>query len=79
MPSKLTLRLDQDLIRRARHEARARGVSVSALVASFLATLPPDDESQVLTPRVRRLRGLLRGAVGDRETHRCHLIAKQQG
>lgn len=37
MQSKLTLRIDEQRIQRAKQQARARGTSVSALVAGYFA------------------------------------------
>ena len=64
MNTKLTLRLDEDLIRGAKRQAAVRGTSVSQLVEDYFAVLvagagPGEDE---LTPGVRRLLGVLRGA-----------------
>ena len=63
MNTKLTLRLDEDLIRGAKRRAAARGTSVSRLVDYFavLVAGEPPGESEV-TPGVRRLLGVLRDA-----------------
>jgi len=63
MQSKLTLRLDQKLIRRAKAIAKKRGKSVSQIVADYFSSMEnttptPDDQ---LTPLVRSLKGALRG------------------
>lgn len=78
MQSKLTLRIDGQLIRRAKELAHARGTSVSALVASYFAAMEPGHEAQVLTPGVRRLRGLLSDVPADREAYREHLRNKHK-
>ncbi len=78
MQSKLTLRIDDELIRRAKREAHARGVSVSALVAGYLSALSSSKEDQPLTPSVQRLRGLLRDASSDRDSYRRYLKTKYE-
>lgn len=66
MNAKLTLRLDEALIRAGKQQAKRRGKSLSGLVADYLSTLeklgPPSDE---LPPVVSRLRGVARGVQED--------------
>ncbi|MCZ6623168.1 MAG: DUF6364 family protein [Deltaproteobacteria bacterium] len=63
MQTKLTLRLDDDLVRRAKAYARRSGKSVSSLVADFFSLLGQRKGGRMdtLTPRVRSLLG----ALGD--------------
>ncbi len=78
MATKLTLRIDEDLIARAKEYSKASGKSVSRLVADYLAALPRrQDASQARqTPVVTSLRGMLRGAEANRQTYRRHLEDK---
>jgi hypothetical protein len=78
MNTKLTLRLDEELIRKAKSHARRIGKPVSKIVEEYFAVLtaPAGPERPELTPRVRRLRGILRGADVDEETYRRHLEDK---
>lgn len=76
MASKLTLRIDERLIERAKRQAQARGVSVSALVADYFAALNGDAGQADLPPIVRRLRGALRHADIDRAAQREHWVEK---
>jgi hypothetical protein len=75
MNTKLTLRLDQRLIRRAKTHARRTGKSVSQVVADYFVLLgsDPDKEDPELTPVVRSLKGVLHGRKVDRSTYRKHL------
>lgn len=61
MHTKLTLRLDHQLIRQAKSYARRSGKSVSQIVAEFFTLLlEPDDSGEPeLTPKVRSLLGAL--------------------
>jgi hypothetical protein len=78
MHTKLTLRMDEDLIERAKAYSKETGKSVSQIVADYLALLPqrPTGKPGRLTPNVQSLRGLMRGAAGDEEDYRRHLEEK---
>ncbi len=76
MQTKLTLRLDEDLIRRAKAFARASGKSVSKMVADYFATLEKDEQDFQMTPVVRSLKGALRGQDVDVEDYRRYLESK---
>ena len=78
MNTKLTLRLDDELIGRAKRHSAKSGKSVSKLVSDYFALI--DDESAVtdLTPRVRSLRGALAGSGLDERDYRRHLEEKHQ-
>jgi hypothetical protein len=73
MQTKLTLRLDEELIERAKAYSRRTGKSVSQLVADFLQMLPGQPRGRATTPIVSSLRGVLRGAEMDEEDFRRHL------
>ncbi len=74
--SKLTLSVDDKVVKRAKRYAEERGTSVSRLVQQFLDLLarPPALEEDARTPVLRRLRGILK--KGDREDYRQHLTEK---
>jgi hypothetical protein len=78
MNTKLTLRLDERLIRNAKRYSRRTGKSVSQLVADFFQLIEADEEvpGTELTPRVRALLGSLRGACVTEEDYRRHLEEK---
>jgi hypothetical protein len=93
MKSKLTLRLDDDVIERARAYATQRGTSVSALAEAYfrMLTAPaqqddggtseaPEDWRARLSPRVRVLLGSARGPVPDvtEEDYRAYLAGKRR-
>lgn len=78
MNTKLTLRLDDELIRAAKEHSEKSGRSVSKLVADFFALIdaqdgPPNTEP---TPCVRSLVGALKGATVDEDDHHRHLEEK---
>ena len=78
MQTKLTLRLEDKLIRRAKSYARRSGKSVSELVADLFSRLstPEPASPRDLTPVVRRLAGALVGSTLDRSDYRKHLEDK---
>ena len=71
--AKLTLDIDEDLIRRARAYSQRHGMTISQLVSRFLEGLP--DPDQEFSPTVQRLRGILPSSV-DVEEYRAHLEEK---
>lgn len=82
MQSKLTLRLDDELIREAKVLARQRGTSLSQLVAAYFRALTQRSagapEEEALPPLTRSLVGALRDADLDEEDYRAHLDQKHR-
>ena len=78
MQTKLTLRMEERLIRQAKAYARRTGRSVSGLVADFFSQLsttaapPPEPGS----PAVRSLVGALQGKRVDEDDYRAYLSRK---
>jgi len=79
MASKLTLRMDEDLIRQGKAAARERGKSVSRLVADYFKLLgqTPEDEPR-LPPITRSLLGIAAGSELDEEDFRWHQEQKHR-
>lgn len=78
MQTKLTLRIDDELIDRAKSYARRSGKSVSRLIADYLEMLPEPGRRQPgpSTPIVESLRGVLAGSGLDEGDYRRHLEEK---
>ncbi len=76
----LTLRLDDELIRRAKRYSAKSGKSVSLLVADYFTLLDADDPGTDtdLPPRVLALIGALSGATVDEHDYIRHLEAKHR-
>jgi len=72
--SKLTLSIDDGVIRQAKRYARRRGASVSKLVEAYLDALCQPPEPRAVPPILRSLRGSLKKA--DVEDYRRHLARK---
>lgn len=81
MQTKLTLRLDEDLIERAKRYAAAEGKSVSQVVAGFFELIGRRAEPATSsdTPVTDSLCGVLPQTVDeDRAAYRAHLMDKQR-
>ena len=80
MDTKLTLRLDEALIRRAKRHSALSGRSVSRLVADYFSLIDTMDSDTPgeLTPRVRSRVGALAGAPIDEQDYRAHLLDKHR-
>lgn len=78
MTTKLTLRLDEALIQKAKAFAKKRGKSLSQLVADyfFLLQASSQDDLDDIGPLTRSLKGILKGANLDEEDYRRYLEKK---
>ena len=78
MQTKLTLRMEEELIERVKRYAKRTGKSVSQLVADFFAGLvmAAEDDSSYISPKVRSLRGSLKGTGVDRDDYGKHIREK---
>ena len=77
MQTKLTLRLDDQLIADAKQHARQSGKSLSQMVAEyFVAITSPQAVEDELTPTVSRLKGALAETKVDRDDYRAYLEGK---
>jgi len=73
--AKLTLSVDDRVVLRAKQYAKRRGVSVSAMVEAYLASVAePPAPTTGSAPILRSVRGILRNA--DIDEYRKHLAAK---
>ena len=80
MQTKLTLRLEEQLITQAKSYAARAGKSVSQLVADYFALLSSGGKPSrpPAPPLTRSLRGLLRGARLDEPDYRKYLEEKHR-
>lgn len=78
MQTKLTLRLEEELIRRAKFFAKKTGKSISQMAADYFALLEkqPEKSDLPLTPFVRSLKGALRGTKVEIEDYHRYLEEK---
>ncbi len=80
MNTKLTLRLDDELIRSAKRYSAKTGKSVSRLVSDYFTLIGTHENAadMTLTPRVRSLLGALSKTTVDEQDYRRHLEDKHR-
>lgn len=71
---KLTLSVDEKVVRSAKRYAATQGTSVSRLVESYLGLLSRQFDGAEAPPVLRMLRGAARGVPAD--AHRKHLVRR---
>ena len=77
MNTKLTLRMDQSLVRRAKTEAQRRGKSVSRMVAEYFDSLAPRPTvPECLPPVTSSLVGILKDKPVSEDDYKRHLREK---
>ena len=74
--SKLTLSVDERVVSRAKRYAKRRGISVSAMVETYLASVAEvsDKSPQDSPPILRSVRGILKKA--DLDAYKKHIATK---
>ncbi len=78
MQTKLTLRLDDQLIFQAKQVAEIRGKSVSQMVADYFQSLTSKSSKQPLPTLTRSLKGVLRGKKVSISDYQAHLEKKHR-
>ncbi|GAB6161732.1 DUF6364 family protein [Desulfothermus naphthae] len=77
MNTKLTLRLDEDLIKKAKTYAAKRGKSVSSLVANYFSLLQVEREKkEELPPKLASLKGILKDKKVNEDDYKKYLESK---
>ncbi len=77
MNTKLTLRMDENTVRKAKMEAKRRGKSVSRMVAEFIESIGLQQNSEKeLPPTTASLVGILKGKEISEEDYKTHLREK---
>ena len=78
MNTKLTLRMEDSLVKKAKIEAKRRGKSVSQMVAEFFDSLnnKAAAEKKTLPPLTASLVGVLKGRRVSEATYKKHLREK---
>ena len=76
MNTKLTLRMDDVLVREAKTQAARRGKSVSRMFGEFVASLGSSKTSGRLPPTTNALLGAMKGHRVSEKDYRKHLREK---
>jgi len=74
LKTKLTLRLDKNVIEKAKKYSLKRGESVSRIVEKFFKTILSENEE--ITPTVKKLKGLLRNSQVEEADYKKFLEKK---
>ena len=59
MDAKLTLKLDEEIIEKAKAFAKAKSISLSGLIENYLQKLTTDSGDEKITPLVKSLSGII--------------------
>ena len=78
MITKLTLRMDADLIESAKAYSAQTGKSVSRIVSDLFEIIKNEriKKEDALTPTVRSLKGILKGKQIDEKDYKKYLVDK---
>jgi hypothetical protein len=78
MDAKLTLKLDSSVIEQAKHYAKAKNISLSKLIESYLGLLVEPESAHEVTPLVKSLSGVvdLPKNVDYKAAYKKHLTTK---
>ena len=78
MDTKLTLKLNGDIIEQAKTYAKKKNTSLSKLIESYLGMLVEPNENQVVTPLVKSLSGVidLPKDFDSKTNYRKHVLNK---
>jgi len=74
LKTKLTLRLDKNVIEKAKKYSLKRGESVSQIVEKFFKTILSENEE--ITPTVKKLKGLLKNSQVEEADYKKFLEKK---
>ncbi|WP_457570099.1 DUF6364 family protein [Desulfurobacterium sp.] len=74
MKTKLTLRLDKNVIEKVKKYSARKGESVSQVVEKFFRVL--SEEKEEVTPTVKKLKGLLKGSSVDENDYKKFIEEK---
>ncbi len=77
MKTKLTLRMEKDLIESIKEFSQKKGQSVSKIVENYFKLILKDKEkNEELTPTVKKLKGILKDKKISEEDYKKHLEEK---
>lgn len=79
MQTKLTLRIEKELVQKAKRHSRKSGKSVSKLVSDYFRIIDAAEGSEEdVTPWARSLLGVMKGSGVSEEDYRRHLEEKHR-
>ena len=80
MQTKLTIRIDDSLVRQGKEWSRTHGVSLSTMISRYLETVERQTAgSSSATPLLQKLKGVLKGKIiPDRSEYIDSLLEKHR-
>jgi hypothetical protein len=76
MQTKLTLRLEDELIKQAKEHAKEQGKSLSQIVADYFTIFTKQNKKQKIAPITQSLIGILKDSSLDEKDYKKHLEEK---
>ncbi len=76
MQTKLTLRLEDELIQQAKEHAKQQGKSLSQVVADYFKVFTQESKQKKISPVTRSLIGVLEQSHLDKNDYQKHLEEK---
>ncbi|WP_457626250.1 DUF6364 family protein [Persephonella sp.] len=67
MKTKLILRVEKEIIEKAKEISKEKGYSLSQIVELFLKSLSKEPSSKELTPNVKELKGILKIKITEKD------------
>ena len=67
MKTKLTLRVEKEIIEKAKEISKEKGYSLSQIVELFLKSLSKEPSSKELTPNVKELKRILKIKITEKD------------
>ncbi len=65
MTTNLTLRIDEEMMKKAKRVAKLRGTSVSKMIEEFISSLPEKDETEETA--VDKIKKIINGKITNRD------------
>lgn len=76
MDSKLTLKLEKEVIEKAKFYAKSQHTSLSRLIENYLMTITSEDDQESITPLVKSLSGIIDLREDQKDDYSDYLTKK---
>ena len=76
MDSKLTLKLEKEVIEKAKFYAKSQHTSLSRLIENYLMTITSEEDQESITPLVKSLSGIIDLPEDEKDVYSDYLTKK---
>ena len=76
MDSKLTLKLEKEVIEKAKFFAKSQHTSLSRLIENYLMTITSEEDQESITPLVKSLSGIIDLPEDEKDDYSDYLTKK---